>query len=116
MSQDLRKLTRDYIAAFDQGDLDGVAALMDEGFVLTDPGNVALGPRDKVLDFIRNLFATAGERLSFRALTVLADGNHSAIEFELQVGDERFEGIDLIEWRDGRMVSMRAHLTPRPLA
>jgi ketosteroid isomerase-like protein len=114
VSHDIRELTKAYVAAFDNGDIDGVAALMDDNFVLTDPENAALGPREKVLEFISGLFRHAGDRLSFRARTVLVDGDYSVVEFDLEVGDDRFEGIDLIEWRDGLMVSMRAHLTSRP--
>ncbi len=113
MTQDIRALTREYITAFHNRDIEGVAALLHEKFVLTDPENEALGPRDNVLEFISNLFDRAGNSLSFQSRTVLADGEYSVIEFELTIGNDCLEGIDLIEWKDGRMVSMRAHLTQR---
>jgi hypothetical protein len=86
---------------------------MHENFVLTDPANEALGPRDNVLRFISGLFDRAGTSLAFRPKTVLVDGPHSAIEFNLTIGQDYLEGIDLIEWQDGRMLSIRAHLTQR---
>lgn len=113
MTQDIRALTHAYITAFHNRDIESVAALMHEDFVLTDPENEALGPRDRVLRFISDLFDRAGNSLAFRPQTVLVDGAHSAIEFELTIGQDFLEGIDLIEWQDGRMISMRAHLTQR---
>lgn len=86
---------------------------MHENFMLTDPENEALGPRDNVLRFISGLFDRAGTSLAFRPKTVLVDGAHSAVEFDLTIGQDYLEGIDLIEWQDGRMISMRAHLTQR---
>ncbi len=113
MTQDIRALTHAYIAAFHNRDIETIAVLMHEDFVLTDPENEALGPRDNVLRFISGLFDRAGASLAFRPQTVLADGAHSAIEFGLTIGQAYLEGIDLIEWQDGRMISMRAHLTQR---
>jgi hypothetical protein len=86
---------------------------MHEDFVLTDPENDALGPKENVLGFISGLFDRAGTTLTFRPRTVLVDGAHSAIEFGLTIDQDFLEGIDLIEWQDGRMISMRAHLTQR---
>lgn len=86
---------------------------MDPEFSLTDSGTINLTPREDVLKFIYSIFADAGEELSFRPKTVLVDGYHSVIEFELTIGADRFEGIDLIEWQNRLMISMRAHLTKR---
>ena len=113
MTHEIRALTHAYITAFDSRDIEGIAALMHEQFVLTDPENVALGPRANVLEFISDLFDRAGNSLSFQSQTVLVEGTYSVIEFDLTIGNDSFEGIDLIEWKDGRMVSMRAHLTQR---
>lgn len=113
MRYDIRGLTRQYVSAFDARDLDRVRDLMDPEFILTDPGNINLTPREDVLNLIGSIFADAGDTLSFRAKTVLVDGYHSVIEFELTIGADRFEGIDLIEWQNGLMISMRAHLTKR---
>ncbi|AOL22388.1 Ketosteroid isomerase-related protein [Erythrobacter litoralis] len=113
MSQDIRTLTHAYITAFHNRDIEGVAALMHEDFVLTDPENEALGPRETVLRFISGLFERAGTTLTFLPRTVLVDGARSVIEFGLTIDQDYLEGIDLIEWQDGRMISMRAHLTQR---
>ena len=113
MTHDLHALTAQYVAAFDAADPDAAGALMAEEFSLTDPGVTNLTPKARVLDFIRGIFENAGGDLSFEAHNILADGSMSVIEFTLRLGDQSFDGVDLIDWKDGKMVAMRAHLTPR---
>lgn len=113
MTHDLHALTAQYVKAFDAADLDAAGALMAEEFSLTDPGVTGLTPRAKVLDFIRGIFESAEGQVSFEARNILAEGSMSVIEFTLRLGDQTFDGVDLIDWKDGRMVAMRAHLTPR---
>ncbi|MEO1004236.1 MAG: nuclear transport factor 2 family protein [Cyanobacteria bacterium J06638_7] len=57
------------------------------------------------------LFEASGDTLSFTAERILADGDQSVIEFEIALGGDVLKGVDMITWRDGKMVSMRAHLT-----
>lgn len=111
MPHDLRALTERYVAAFHARDLDAVAALLAEEFELTDPEVTRLTPRANALDYIGGLFEATGESLSFVAERILVDGDHSAIEFELRLGDDVLKGVDMITWHGDRMVSMRAHLT-----
>ena len=113
MTNDIRALTERYVEAFHTRDLAGVAAIMAEDFKLSDPDNDGLTPRDNVLSFIQQLFDNAGPTLSFVAKHILVDGNRSAIEFELTIGASRFEGVDIIDWQDGKMQAMRAYLTPK---
>lgn len=106
----IRTLTEAYVKAFDARDLDAVEALLDVNFSLTDPQVTNLTPRGKVLAFMADLFK-ASDVFSFVARNILVDGSRSAIEFELVIGDKRLAGVDVIEWRDGRMTALRAHLT-----
>ncbi len=62
MTQDIRGLTHAYITAFHNKDIESVATLTHENFVLTDPENEALGPQDNALRFISGLFDRAGTR------------------------------------------------------
>lgn len=109
---DIRKLTADYVAAFDACDLDRVADLLAESFQLTDPDVTALTPKKKVLKYIRELF-DAHEALSFEAHSILVDEDASAIHFTLILGEIVLDGVDVIAWKDGKMTSMQAYLTPR---
>lgn len=108
---DIRKRTETYVAAFDGKDLAAVAAHFDDAFELTDPEVTGLTPKAAVLAYIEGLFDAHPGRFSFEAERILVDGDHSAIEFVLTLGDTVLRGVDIIAWRDGRMVSMRAHLT-----
>ncbi len=107
---DVRTLTEAYVAAFDSCDLEAVASLMAGEFTLTDPEVTELAPKVAVLDYISNLFI-ANPQLSFKADTILVDGDMSAIEFSLELASGSLRGVDVIAWRAGKMISMRAHLT-----
>lgn len=111
MPDDLRALTERYVAGFHARDLEGVGALMADDFELTDPEVTRLTPKAAVLDYIGGLFEAAGEGLSFVADRILVDGDQSAIEFDLRLGEDVLRGVDMITWQNGKMISMRAHLT-----
>lgn len=111
MSHDLRDLTARYVAAFNARDLPAVAEFLADDFELTDPEVTKLTPKGKVLDYIGELFRASGDTLSFVAERILVDGSHSVIEFEIALGGDVLKGVDMITWHDGKMVSMRAHLT-----
>ena len=112
MSEDtIRKLTEDYVAAFNAGDIDAAAALMSETFSLTDPGVTNLTPKAKVVEFVSGLFDNAGDKLSFLAKNIIVEGDMSVIEFDIQLGDIIGTGTDVIRWDNGKMAEMRAYLT-----
>lgn len=108
----IRKLTEDYIAAFDSCDLDQIAELLAAGFELTDPDVMALTPKKKVLEYIKELFDTH-ESLSFEAHLILVDGDVSVIHFSLTLDSLVFDGVDIINWQEQKMTHMKAYLTPR---
>ena len=112
---DLRKLTEDYISAFDTCDLDRVAEFLADGFELTDPEVTALTPKKKVLEYIGELF-DANESLSFEAHSIFVDGNASVVHFTLILDEIVLDGVDVIAWQSGKMISMQAYLTPRKIS
>lgn len=110
--KDIRKLTENYVTAFDSRDLDRVAEYFTEGFELTDPEVTTLTPKQKVLEYIKDMFDTH-ESLSFQAKTILVDGDASAIHFTLTLGELVLDGVDMISWKSGKMTSMHAYLKSR---
>ena len=108
---DIRQLTEEYVAAFDMRDLDGVANLFAEDFVLTDSDVTALTPKDSVINYIQRIFSSH-KHLSFEARNILVDGNVSVIHFTLILDQMTFNGVDLITWRNQKMSSMQAYLSP----
>jgi ketosteroid isomerase-like protein len=109
---DIRKLTEDYVAAFDACDLDQVAELLADGFELTDPDVTALNPKKKVLEYIKQLF-DAHQTLNFKSHSILVDEDMSVIHFTLTLDSIVLDGVDVISWKEQKMTHMKAYLTPR---
>ena len=105
----LRELTQTYIAAFDKKDLQGCAALMDDTFALEDPVVKRVDGKAAALAAVANIFNSVID-LRFRARNIFVDGNTSLIEFVLELDGKVLTGVDVIEWRDGRMTELRAYL------
>lgn len=108
----IRQFTASYVAAFNARDLDRVASYMSEGFELTDPEVTRLTPKKDVLNYIGGVFDANGT-LRFKAKKILVDGDLSVIEFTLTLNDVVLDGVDVIRWASGKMISMHAYLTPR---
>ena len=109
---DIRKLTEEYISAFDARDLDKISKYLAEDFKLTDPDVTKLTPKWAVVKYINRLFASR-ETLSFEALDIFVDGDTSVIHFCLTLDALVLDGVDIITWKNQRMTSMVAYLTPR---
>jgi ketosteroid isomerase-like protein len=93
---DIRQFTANYVAAFNDRDLDRVASYMSEAFELTDPEVTRLTPKKDVLNYIGGVFDANGT-LRFKANKILVV----------------LDGVDVIKWASGKMTSMHAYLTPR---
>jgi hypothetical protein len=50
------------------------------------------------------------QRAVVRCAQYFADGETTLIEFVLTLDDKVLTGIDLIEWRNGKMRELRAYL------
>ncbi|QNI71224.1 nuclear transport factor 2 family protein [Cyanobium sp. NS01] len=107
---ELRELTQQYVAAFNAKDIDGVSALLTEDFSITDPSVTQLEPRDKAIEYIRGLFMS-NSVLSFQALDIIVGDDITALHFALSLGEERYHGIDLINWKQDKISSILAYLT-----
>lgn len=105
----LKNLTERYISAFASKDLAAVAALLEEGFALEDPVVKRVVGKAAVLEAIGKIFSGC-KQLDFHAKKIFQDGHTTMIEFILVLDDTRLEGVDIIEWHDGRMRELRAYL------
>lgn len=105
----LKQLTESYIDAFANKDLTAVSALLSEDFVLEDPVIKRIHGKSAALVAIGNIFSSC-KKLDFKAKKVFLDGNSTIIEFILELDGMRLEGVDIIEWQDGRMTELRAYL------
>ena len=105
----LKNLTKAYIKAFNDRDLKGVCALLDEDFVLEDPAVKRIEGRQKALEAIESIFSSC-KNLSFSAKNIYEDGQTTFIEFILKLDEVRLEGVDILEWQGDKIKELRAYL------
>jgi dTDP-glucose pyrophosphorylase len=105
----LTLLTKNYVDFFNSKNIAGVAALMREDCSLIDPHIRKLNGKSDVIDYIKTLFES-NKNLSFLANNIYVDGNNSIIEFILNLDQNNYNGVDIIQWKDRKMVSLRAYL------
>ena len=106
MKTDLRRLTEEYIQNFNDKDITSVLSLMSDEFTLKDPGNFIEG-KDDCEEFLKDIFSN---EISFNALDIFEDGSHSIIHFEITLNEKTLNGVDIIEWAEGKMISLVAYL------
>lgn len=105
----LKDLTKKYIKAFNDRDLQGVSNLLNDNFALEDPAVKRIEGKKECLMAIDNIFGSC-KKLSFSAKNIYEDDKTTLIEFILELDSLRLEGVDIIEWKDGKMLELRAYL------
>jgi ketosteroid isomerase-like protein len=105
----LKELTKKYIDAFDNKDLEKISVLVSDKFILEDPVVKRIEGKDEVLKAIGNIF-NACNKLSFKAKNIYEDNQTTIIEFVLKLDDTILTGTDIIEWENNKMKELRAYL------
>ncbi|MDN5053007.1 nuclear transport factor 2 family protein [Aliarcobacter butzleri] len=105
----LKELTKRYIEAFDNKDLDKCAELFTDDFALEDPVVKRIEGKDEVLKAIKGIFNSC-TILNFSAKNIYQDNQTTIIEFVLKLDDTILTGTDIIEWEDNKMKELRAYL------
>lgn len=105
----LKKLTQNYIKAFNDKDLKTISSLLDENFILEDPAVKHLEGKQICLNAINELFEKHS-KLSFEANKIYQDDDTSFIEFILKLDETNLKGMDIIEWKNKKIVKLRAYL------
>lgn len=105
----LKNLTKAYIKAFNDRDLKGVCALLDEDFVLEDPAVKRIEGKQKALEAVENIFNSC-KNLEFKAKNIYKDGQTTLIEFILKLDEVKLEGVDILEWQEDKIKKLRAYL------
>lgn len=106
----IEQLTRKYAAAFAAKDLETIASLLADDFVLEDPVVVRVEGKAGALAEIQKIFDANPGKFRFQARNVYAAGQTSIMEFVLEVEGATLKGADIIEWRGERMAELRAYL------
>lgn len=105
----LKELTRDYIEAFNNKDLEKISELVTDDFALEDPVVKRIESKKEVLKAIKDIFESC-EILDFIAKNIYQDNQTTIIEFSLKLDDTILIGTDIIEWEDNKMKELRAYL------
>ncbi|EOG9652524.1 nuclear transport factor 2 family protein [Campylobacter upsaliensis] len=105
----LKNLTKAYIKAFNDRNLESVGALLDEDFILQDPAVKRIEGKQKALEAIESIFSSC-KNLSFSAKNIYEDGQTTFIEFILKLDEVKLEGVDILEWQGDKIKELRAYL------
>lgn len=105
----LKKLTQEYIKAFDNKDIESVSLLLTEDFALEDPVVKRIEGKESVLNAISGIFDSCNT-LNFSSKNIYEEGSTTIIEFILKLDDTVLTGTDIIEWENNKMKELRAYL------
>jgi ketosteroid isomerase-like protein len=105
----LKKLTKQYINAFNCKDIEKLSLLFTDNFALEDPIVKRIEGKIKVLEAINNIFNSC-DKLDFIAKNIYQDNDTTIIEFKLKLDDTILTGSDIIQWEDEKMIELRAYL------
>lgn len=108
-SHNLLSLTNSYISAFNRKDIHKISTLLNSNFRLKESGAPAIIGREACLHFMAELFST-NETLNFIAKDVYVSSSTSVIHFDLKLIDKCISGVDIIEWKNGEILSVHAYL------
>tara|TARA_B100001939_G_C16672120_1_gene500730 strand:+ start:70 stop:393 length:324 start_codon:yes stop_codon:yes gene_type:complete len=107
MKNEIKKLTESYIKAFNDNDIDELSLLVDNDVVLIDPSNKIEGKMN-LINFLKNLFDS--NSISFSSKLLISEGDISVVHFDLQVNQDNLSGVDIIKWKNGKIISLIAYL------
>lgn len=105
----IRKLTKEYIYAFNSKSLEHIRELMNDTFILEDPVIKRVEGKEASLKVISKMFED-NDNVSFSAKKIYVSGLTSIIEFNLKLDDLNITGVDIIEWENEKMTELRAYL------
>lgn len=105
----LKELTKKYIEAFDNKNLDKCSELFTDDFTLEDPVIKRIKGKIEVLKAIKGIFDSC-TILDFTARNIYQDSQITIIEFVLKLDNTILTGTDIIEWENNKMKELRAYL------
>ena len=103
---EFKQLSRRFVAAFNAKDAAGCADLMIDHFVFEHPVVKRVVGKAKAARFLQSIFNSC-RNLSFVESKIFAEGNITIVEFVLTLDNRVFTGVDIIEWKNGKMRAIR---------
>ncbi|MES9968515.1 MAG: nuclear transport factor 2 family protein [Candidatus Thiodiazotropha sp.] len=107
---DLIAKTKSYAAVVNDRNVADATEMFAEDIKCSDPLVSDLTPKSAVVDFYRQQFELPIERFEFIPRNVIQQGNTTVMEFDMVVENKTLKGVDVIEWKDGLIVNLRAYL------
>ena len=105
----LIELTKEYIEAFNNKEIERLAELFLNDFSLEDPVVKRIEGKTNVLEAISGIFNSC-TNLSFEAKNIYQNNQTTIIEFILKLDNTVLSGVDIIEWEGDKMKELRAYL------
>ena len=109
----LKDLAKNYIQAFTNKDIETIATMLNEQFVLVvleDPVVKRVEGKENALEAIKSIFASCTQ-LEFKAKNIyVLEPNTTMIEFTLQLDSTHLQGVGIIEWQNNQLKELRAYL------
>lgn len=103
-------MTRDYIKAFTNKDIETISSMLNDQFVLEDPVVKRVEGKEKALEAIKNIFDSC-LNLEFKTNKIyVLEPNITMIEFTLKLDNTQLQGVDIIEWQNNQLKELRAYL------
>ena len=111
----LKGLTQNYIDAFASKDLGAVMSIFSGDAVLEDPIVNRVVGKKSISEVIGRIFNEC-ESLNFGAKNIFeANGDVTIVEFVLEIDSVQLDGVDVIEWRNGKIIELRAYLDTKEI-
>ncbi|MES9968553.1 MAG: nuclear transport factor 2 family protein [Candidatus Thiodiazotropha sp.] len=107
---ELIKKTRIYTEAVNHMDLETISNLFADKMIFTDPSVTNLTPKPAIMDFFRLTFEQTQGSLQFKIIDIFEQTNMTILEFEINIGENTYNGVDIFEWEDGLIVSLRGYV------
>ena len=106
----IKRLTEEYVIAFNNKDIDKLSMFFANDFSLTDP-SVNIKGKDKVLNYISGIFNDARNMKFDKKNIIVSKESLCVIEFNLEFNNKKLVGTDVIHWnQSGLMKKMDAYL------
>ena len=102
--------TKEYIKAFDGKNLSLIEDFFNQDAILFDPANPnGVKGKENIINMISGIFKEH-DNLSFTDNNIFIDQDTAIIEFELNLGQKKLVGVDIIKWQEGKIKELRAYL------
>ncbi|HSX38714.1 MAG TPA: nuclear transport factor 2 family protein [Chlamydiales bacterium] len=106
----MQNLTLQFAQFFNNKDALGIGSLLDDDFILYDPGREVRGKANMVEEFQKQFRET--EKVIYEVVNAYEDGRVGILEFRIAFGEKLFYGVDLLEWENGKIKELRCYYNP----